>query len=156
VSGQLHVPAAFKQFPSSGSFCTSLGWMSGTPGTIRNTGHKINDQPFCVTWIMPFNEAGQINSSGFPYKLSANEKSENDTENNTENDTKTGKVLPATLWSTKLPEQFQVGGFNSFHPGGANHAFGNGNIRMIFETIDADLYKKLGQRDDGATISLDD
>jgi prepilin-type N-terminal cleavage/methylation domain-containing protein len=136
------------QIPFSGSFCTSLGWMSGTPGTIRNTGHKINAQPFYVTWAMPFKEAGQINPAGFPYKLSTDAKNENDTE--------TDSVLPATLWATELPEQFQVGGFNSFHPGGANHAFGDGKVRMIFETIDSDLYKKLGQRDDGATVSLDD
>ncbi|MDR0610905.1 MAG: DUF1559 domain-containing protein, partial [Planctomycetaceae bacterium] len=100
------IPTALwqKQFPSSGSFCTSLGWMSGTPGTIRNTGHKINAQPFYVTWAMPFNKAGQINPAGFPYRLSADVKNENDTEN--ENDLETGNVLRRTLWSTELPEQF--------------------------------------------------
>ncbi|MDR0337013.1 MAG: DUF1559 domain-containing protein [Planctomycetaceae bacterium] len=140
----------------SGSTCTSLGWMSGTPGTIRNTGQKINAKPFCVTWMMPFTETGQINQNGLPYKISSNENNETDTENNVNNDTKT--ILPnsATLWSTELPEQFQVGGFNSFHVGGANHAFGDGNVRMIFETINLDLYQKLGCRDDGKTVSLDD
>ncbi|MDR2440667.1 MAG: DUF1559 domain-containing protein [Planctomycetaceae bacterium] len=126
----------------------SLGWMSGSPGTIRNTGHKINDKPFYATWLMPFNAAGQINPAGFPYKISADE-------NNTENNTETHPANPEILWATELPEQFQVGGFNSFHVSGSNHAFGDGNIRMIFETIDADVYQKLGQRDDGMPVSLD-
>ncbi|MDR1271365.1 MAG: DUF1559 domain-containing protein [Planctomycetaceae bacterium] len=142
----------------SGATCASLGWMSGTPGTIRNTGQKINAKPFCATWLMPFTETGQINPAGLPYKILSNE---NGTENNTEtengvnNSVKT--ILPdsATLWSTELPEQFQVGGFNSFHVGGANHAFGDGNVQMIFETIDTNLYQKLGRCDDGATVSLD-
>ncbi|MDR2757297.1 MAG: DUF1559 domain-containing protein [Planctomycetaceae bacterium] len=130
------------------AFSPSLGWMSGSPGTIRNTGQKINDKPFYATWVMPFNEMGQINPAGFPYKISTE-----DNKNN--NDTETNKTTPEILWATELPEQFQVGGFNSFHAGGANHALGDGNVRMIFETIDADVYKKLGQRNDGIPVSLD-
>ncbi|MDR1964467.1 MAG: DUF1559 domain-containing protein [Planctomycetaceae bacterium] len=126
-----------------GATYVSLGWMSGTPGTIRNTGHKINDKPLFVTWLMPFDESGRINPAGFPYKQSTNEN-------------ETGNIDPATLWATELPEQFHVGGFSSFHVGGANHAFGDGNVRMLFETIDSDLYRKLGQRDDGGLVSFGD
>ncbi|MDR2116429.1 MAG: DUF1559 domain-containing protein [Planctomycetaceae bacterium] len=153
----------WQQSTSAGFSCSSLGWMSGTPGTIRNTGQKVNTKPFCATWLMPFTVTGQINPAGFPYKLS--DLSDNNKEENNENITKenitktngvkTGGVIPATLWSTELPEQFHVGGFSSFHIGGANHAFGDGNVRLIFETIDADLYQKLGQRNDGAAVSLD-
>ncbi|MDR3196474.1 MAG: DUF1559 domain-containing protein [Planctomycetaceae bacterium] len=146
----LPAPQRQKSLPN-GSSCFSLGWMSGTPGTIRNTGQKVNAEPFCATWLMPFTETGQINPAGFPYKLSIDKKDEN-----SESNTETGKIIPATLWSTELPEQFRVGGFNSFHVGGANHAFGDGKVRMVFETIDTNLYQKLGQRDDGGTVSLDD
>ncbi len=42
-----------------------------------------------------------------------------------------------------------VGGFSSWHPGGANFLFGDGSVRFIAETIDPELYQQLGHRADG-------
>jgi prepilin-type processing-associated H-X9-DG protein len=48
-----------------------------------------------------------------------------------------------------------VGGFASYHHGGANFAFGDGSIRFIRETVDPGVYRLLGHRADGELISDD-
>ncbi len=45
-----------------------------------------------------------------------------------------------------------VGGFNSSHSGGCNVGLGDGNVKFISEHIDADLFRRLGHRDDGSLI----
>ena len=46
----------------------------------------------------------------------------------------------------------EVGGFSSFHQGGANFTFGDGHVRFLAERINADLLKQLGHRSDGKLI----
>ena len=104
----------------------SLGWMSGTPGTIRNTGTRLNSTGISVDWPMPFNPGGYLNTETLPYR------------------------------GGEIPEQFYVGGFGSLHPGGANFALGDGQVRMLFETIDASVYRQLGRRNDQGPHSLGD
>lgn len=109
-----------------GEFCPSLGWMSGTPGTLRNTGTPINSPPVYATWPMPLDFYGFLNSDMLPYK------------------------------GEEKPEQFHVGGFGSKHPGGANFALGDGQVRMLFDTIPLDIYRQLGRRDDAGPHTLGD
>lgn len=47
-----------------------------------------------------------------------------------------------------------VGGFSSFHTGGANFAFGDGSIRFLSQNIDPVLFQKLGNRQDGQMLDL--
>ncbi|NQV28025.1 MAG: DUF1559 domain-containing protein [Rhodopirellula sp.] len=47
-----------------------------------------------------------------------------------------------------------VGGFGSWHTGGAQFALGDGSVRFLSENIDATLYESLGKRADG-TLPLD-
>ena len=47
-----------------------------------------------------------------------------------------------------------VGGFSSFHTGGANFAFGDGSIRFLSQNIDPVLFQKLGNRHDGQMLDL--
>lgn len=47
-----------------------------------------------------------------------------------------------------------VGGFSSFHTGGANFAFGDGSLRYLSTNIDPQLYQKLGHRRDGQMMDL--
>lgn len=131
---QLHAPV-----PPEGR-CGSLGWMSGTPGTLRNTGTPINGRFFWATWPMPLNFDGSINRENFPYKILEDGSMEDS--------------YDASLWSTEEPGQLEVGGFASFHVGGSIFAFGDGGVRMLYETIDADVYKKLGRRDDAGSFEL--
>lgn len=45
-----------------------------------------------------------------------------------------------------------VGGFGSYHPGGANIAFGDGSIRFIRNTIHPRIFRSLANRADGELI----
>ena len=45
-----------------------------------------------------------------------------------------------------------VGGFSSFHPGGANVLLGDGSARFLSETIDVPIYQQLGHRADGKLL----
>lgn len=56
----------------------------------------------------------------------------------------------------QVPEVFNnpthVGGFGSYHTGGAQFGFADGAVRFISENIDAELYSRLGQRADGKLL----
>ncbi len=45
-----------------------------------------------------------------------------------------------------------VGGFGSFHAGGAQFAFGDGSVRFLSETLDTEIFQSLGHRSDGKLI----
>ncbi|MFH1921619.1 MAG: DUF1559 domain-containing protein [Planctomycetota bacterium] len=47
------------------------------------------------------------------------------------------------------PTNLYVGGFSSYHPGGANFLFGDGSVRFLSETIDDQAYQQVGHRADG-------
>lgn len=46
-----------------------------------------------------------------------------------------------------------VGGFASYHPGGLNTARGDGSVQFVSDQIDADLWRRLGNRSDGQLIN---
>jgi hypothetical protein len=47
-----------------------------------------------------------------------------------------------------------VGGFGSWHFGGAQFALGDGSVRFLSENIDKLVYESLGKRADG-TLPVD-
>ena len=47
-------------------------------------------------------------------------------------------------------------GFGSYHPGGANFAFGDGSVRFIKETTDLRVLAALGTRAGGEVVSASD
>lgn len=55
----------------------------------------------------------------------------------------------------KEPKEIAVGGFASFHPGGANFAFGDGHVQFISATIDPHGFQLMGNRADGELTSGD-
>ncbi len=83
---------------------TTLGWLSGTRETLRNT--------------------SAINSPG---------------QHNWRDHRKEKQNLPPNV----------VGGFGSFHTGGAQFALGDGSVRFISENINPETFKNLGNRADG-------
>ena len=108
----------------------SLGWMSGTPSTLRNTGNPPNVYvgPF-ANWKMPHEIFEQL-------KLETNV-----------SDTK--PLLPAETWMEELPGQFLVGGFGSYHSQVTNFTFGDGSVRAISSAIDSEVFRRLGRRSGG-------
>lgn len=50
------------------------------------------------------------------------------------------------------PGPKDVGGFGSFHTGGANFTFGDGSVRFLSESIDPQVYQYLGNRADGKLL----
>jgi prepilin-type processing-associated H-X9-DG protein len=51
------------------------------------------------------------------------------------------------------PYQQMAGDFGSFHPGGCHFALADGSVRFVHETIDINLYRRLGQKADGELMS---
>ena len=182
-----------------------LGWMSGTPGTIRNTGNPINTfvGPFS-NWPMPFEgESGggysysyyrgggsstpTLNTQNFPWVKEAfgeadesdedmmsgmgmvwledetDDEEEADAEdatgiddviaNEIADDETTPQADPLKVWAKELPGQYKVGGFGSFHTGGANFLFGDGNVILVSSTIDLPVLQNLGKRASGQVLN---
>lgn len=46
----------------------------------------------------------------------------------------------------------KVGGFGSYHVGGAHFGLGDGSVRFIAENINSDVFEQLGDRSDGKLI----
>ena len=59
------------------------------------------------------------------------------------------KPNPAQTDSIAEESKVVVGGFGSYHPGGANFAFGDGHVSFISETTPPELLQQLGHRADG-------
>ncbi len=106
---------------------SSLGWASGTRSSLRNTGATINigDWPAGSSFHPP----SKWNSRDIP-------------------------GVAALVKSGALPLGF-VGGFSSFHPDGANFLFCDGSARFLKQSIDAAVYRRLGDRADGDIVGDD-
>ncbi|GHV10296.1 hypothetical protein AGMMS50229_21350 [Campylobacterota bacterium] len=151
-----------------------LGWMSGTPGTIRNTGNPINilAGPFS-SWPMPVSPNGALNTEHFPWSSEAlkYEQQQYAAQQPSYRWSDTGGAMteekpaewisgptadPAKVWAKELPGQYKVGGYSSHHTGGANFLLGDGSTHFINSNIDLKVFQNLGNRADGelATVEL--
>jgi len=65
----------------------------------------------------------------------------------------TGHPLEQIIQEGKaeVPSTF-VGGFGSRHLGGATFSFGDGSVRFVHVTVDPEVLRRLGNRDDGEII----
>jgi len=117
-----------------------LGWMSGTPGTIRNTGNPINVYvgPF-ANWKMPHDVLANAN--------------ENIGDNPDDAHRTAPLIFSPEMWEEELPGQYLVGGFGSYHNTVSNFAFGDGSVHAISINIDSTVYRKLGSRNSGSVTS---
>jgi len=64
----------------------------------------------------------------------------------TEEDSTLGPPKPGAL---PPPSASWVGGFGSMHPQTAHFAFGDGSVRRVADSIDANTLKQIGSRNDG-------
>jgi prepilin-type N-terminal cleavage/methylation domain-containing protein/prepilin-type processing-associated H-X9-DG protein len=102
----------------------TLGWMSGTPGTIRNTAYPPNTYvgPF-ANWTMPKEALLQQNPDG---------------------------ALPPEIWADTKPGQYLVGGFGSCHATVSNFLFGDGSVQSISTNVEASIFQAMGNRRDSS------
>lgn len=108
------------------------GWLAGGRSTLRNTGAPING----------LDESALGEAAG---------------SNAWRNSDRTPGALESLAGSGRLtlPPAY-VGGFGSRHRGdGAVFAFGDGSIRFVRQSIDPDVYRRLGHRDDGEEVDDD-
>jgi prepilin-type N-terminal cleavage/methylation domain-containing protein/prepilin-type processing-associated H-X9-DG protein len=118
----------------------NLGWMSGTPGTIRNTAYPPNTYvgPFS-NWTMP----GEVLSGAyFRREQNGQEEESVDTKPYIE------RVLPPEIWKDIKPEQYLVGGFGSSHTTVSNFLFGDGSVQSISTQVGASIFQAMGNRRD--------
>jgi prepilin-type processing-associated H-X9-DG protein len=114
----------------------TLGWASGTRATLRNTGSRINALDPLSPYLNPL--------LGRRVLIPANPS----------NLAQAADALETLVESGVVAPDF-VGGFSSFHPGGANFLFCDGSARLIKQTIDPLVFRSLGNRADGGLISDD-
>jgi prepilin-type processing-associated H-X9-DG protein len=54
--------------------------------------------------------------------------------------------------ASAVDDALTVGGFGSAHNGGAHVAFGDGSVRFLIDTIDAETLRRLANRADGLLV----
>ena len=124
----------------AGASAFDLGWMSGTPGTLRNMGAPLNS---------PLGVATGANVAMAPEDLPG---LPNDIEDASEappldpiygGDNPQGQVLANLL---------VVGGFGGSHPTGVQFAMGDGSIRFISSGVALPVLQQLAHRNDGKLL----
>lgn len=164
-------------YGGGGGSYAGLGWMSGTPGTLRNTAYPINQLvgPF-ASWSLPFSRGGrstpdptafpwteetlktvglrESSMGGFMGDSDFEDYDEEEEEDGEEDSDSSEPPDPLKIWKKELPGQFRVGGYASHHTGGANFLFGDGNVRFLNKDIDLGVYHNLGNRNDGKIVEL--
>lgn len=136
-----------------------LRWLSGTRATLRNTGTRINA---LNKWAKVRGGYGwhrynyydddvePVDSQGFVLVDTAPQGDASEDEVlRTQEEIAAG--LPIVNGLPTNPTA--VGGFESYHVSGVNFAFGDGSIRFIHNTIDIQVYQRLGHRADGQLLS---
>ena len=109
----------------------TLGWVSGTSSTLRNTGVPVNDRE----------------SYNKPKALWTTFEGQNPRETIFET---IGTLAENGTWLVE-----QTGGFASFHGPGSHFLFCDGSVRLVHQSIDTRIYRLLGNRADGEPISGD-
>ncbi len=117
-----------------------LGWASGTRSTLRNMEFPVNRSP-------------ELN---VPRAMLYSDPFEDDPGKEQDPDDLDPDAPPRPKPQPKpnvavLPGK--SGGFSSHHRSGANFAFGDGSVRFIKDSIDLQIYRQLGQRNDLNLIS---
>jgi len=108
----------------------ALGWMSGTRATLRNTGLPINRLLTGLVEGPPFAEGDEALAD----------------------DPAIDERFDREAIEKSAP---LVGGFSSFHPGGANFLMADGSVRFVSDRIDSAVYRHLGHRADGELVGGD-
>ncbi|TWT38215.1 Type II secretion system protein G precursor [Posidoniimonas corsicana] len=150
----------------------SLGWISGTPSTLRNLGTKLNDETNS-TWrganrselmeLPPWYEESNSFSAqgrgefggefGFGGDFGA-EPDEAEAETDEDEQPSNKDPLFAVGGNPKAPRE--VGGFSSPHPGIVTFALVDGSVQMFSNDTDLKVMQALANRKDGVMLDSTD
>ncbi len=108
----------------------TLGWVSGTSATLRNTGARLTDQDALVGPARPLLSAPGQRPRGELFAIV--------------------EEAAVGLWPADI-----TGGFASSHPVSCNFLFCDGSVRSLKYTVEERVYRLLGNRADGEPISSD-
>lgn len=158
---------------------TDLGWLSGTPATLRNTGTPLNNPgPGWATgalWVYSYaasDQQWQWNNTGMDLTGGEAEAKNSEAEGAEAKEAATTPVAEAPPAAPADPEMTPdaqgllphsrqggnpanpayVGGFSSSHRGGVNFALGDGSVRFILDDASAGLMGRLANREDGQIV----
>jgi prepilin-type N-terminal cleavage/methylation domain-containing protein/prepilin-type processing-associated H-X9-DG protein len=110
----------------------TLGWVSGTRSTLRNTGLLLNerDSDLAVTRLPYAAGAERRPREGMFEEIVA--------------------AADNGSWPIEL-----TGAFSSYHAQACNFLFADGSVRAVHNSVDTRVYLRLGNRADGDPISSD-
>lgn len=123
-----------------GEKCTfpaiDLGWLSGTPATLRNAGSPLNQDLY-----------DRPGGTGPAPWLTVAPAVEETAPADGEED-----QLPNSRLGGNPSQPLRVGGFGSYHLTGANFAYGDGSVQFISENVSEELLAQLANRHDGSMV----
>jgi prepilin-type N-terminal cleavage/methylation domain-containing protein len=126
-----------------------FGWMSGTRGTLRNTGIPLNW--FTGTRKLP----SPVFGGPPPDAIDFGPIPGLDEIDPAREEVAVGEdaSVPGTRSSVLPGSPLFVGGFGSMHPIGAQFAIGDGSVRFISDTVTPAIFQEYGHRADGKLIT---
>jgi prepilin-type N-terminal cleavage/methylation domain-containing protein len=137
-----------------------LGWLSGSPATLRNTGSPLNERPAnsiaygTPPWVHWYSE--QYAEEIWEYEMTE-EQAEDGVA--AAEQAKSPDAVPESPWSLlggDPAEPLHVGGFGSDHISGCNFAFGDGAVRFLSDFVEQRVLQRLANRADGHIVDATD
>jgi prepilin-type N-terminal cleavage/methylation domain-containing protein len=126
---------------------SELGWISGTPATLRNTGTPLSMTTWdtCDGWWADTSQAADVQPDPDSNDESFAEMGEDQR--------RAAETERLEAFASRGANELSVGGFGSHHPGVVNAVFGDGSVHTISNAIQPAVLQQLGHRADGKLLT---
>ncbi len=139
---------------------TDLGWLSGTPSTLRNLGAKLNaelDVPRNQRgdgWaeVPPWYKGADQDDSAYIEYAGEDQQGDSGEAESDQADDPNANADPLYAVGGNPDNPRAVGGFGSYHPGAVAFAFADGSVQTLSESTDQKVLQLLANRNDGAIL----